>query len=109
MTGPRVSIIPVRHGRSSIGARSAIVAAALACAAALTPACSTSSGHRSLPPAALVERARVSMGSELKLSAWTSDEASAVSAFDAVFAEFDRLESLMSVWRDGSDIVRLNA
>jgi thiamine biosynthesis lipoprotein len=32
-----------------------------------------------------------------------------VAAFDAVFAEFDRLDSLMSVWREGSDIVRLNA
>ena len=32
-----------------------------------------------------------------------------MAAFDAVFAEFDRLESLMSVWRDGSDVVRLNA
>src|SRR5262245_54331620 len=49
------------------------------------------------------------MGSELHLSAWTSDQASAVAAFDAVFAEFDRLESLMSVWREGSDLVRLNA
>src|SRR5262245_34894473 len=49
------------------------------------------------------------MGSELHLSAWTSDQASAVAAFDAVFAEFDRLESLMSTWREGSDIVRLNA
>ena len=26
-----------------------------------------------------------------------------------MFAEFDRLEALMSVWRDGSDILRLNA
>jgi FAD:protein FMN transferase len=49
------------------------------------------------------------MGSELHLTAWTSDEAAATSAFEAVFAEFDRLDALMSVWRDGSDIVRLNA
>ncbi len=60
-------------------------------------------------PAHPVERTRVSMGSQLRLTAWTSQEAAAVAAFDAVFAEFDRLESLMSVWRDGSDIVRLNA
>jgi thiamine biosynthesis lipoprotein len=25
-----------------------------------------------------------------------------------VFREFDRLEALMSVWKDGSDVVRLN-
>jgi len=57
----------------------------------------------------LVERARVSMGSELRLTAWTDDEPSTLAAFDAVFAEFDRLESLMSVWREGSDVLRLNA
>jgi thiamine biosynthesis lipoprotein len=49
------------------------------------------------------------MGSELKLTAWTGDEPAAVAAFEEVFAEFDRLESLLSVWRDGSDVQRLNA
>jgi thiamine biosynthesis lipoprotein len=49
------------------------------------------------------------MGSELQVSVWTADEAAASAAADAVFAEFERLESLMSVWRDGSDILRLNA
>ena len=59
--------------------------------------------------ASLVERSRVSMGSELHLTAWTSDAAAAADAFEAVFAEFDRLDALMSVWREGSEIVRLNA
>jgi len=59
--------------------------------------------------ARLVERTQVAMGSSLHLTAWTSDEAAALAAFDAVFAEFDRLDALMSVWRDGSDIVHLNA
>jgi FAD:protein FMN transferase len=76
-----------------------ILMAAVACA----PACDVQTRSR------LVQRARVSMGSELNLTAWTDDEASALAAFDAVFAEFDRLESLMSVWREGSDIVRMNA
>jgi thiamine biosynthesis lipoprotein len=57
----------------------------------------------------LVERARPAMGSELRLTAWTTDEHAAVAAFDAVVAEFERLEALMSVWRAGSDILRLNA
>ena len=35
--------------------------------------------------------------------------AAALAAFDAVFAEFDRLDALMSVWKDGSDVLRLNA
>jgi thiamine biosynthesis lipoprotein len=57
----------------------------------------------------LVERAGLSMGSELRLTAWTTDQAAARSAFDAVFKEFDRLESLMSVWRPGSEVLRINA
>ena len=49
------------------------------------------------------------MGSELRLTAWTDDEPAALAAFEEVFREFDRLDALMSVWREGSDIVRLNA
>jgi FAD:protein FMN transferase len=56
----------------------------------------------------LVERTRASMGAEAHLSAWTSDEGAATMAFEAVFTELERLESLMSVWRPESDIVRLN-
>jgi thiamine biosynthesis lipoprotein len=82
--------------------------AAAACSAVflavLLAACAESK-----PPAAKVERARVTMGSELRLTAWTADEAAAVAAFDEVFAEFDRLEALLSIWRDGSDVQRLNA
>jgi thiamine biosynthesis lipoprotein len=48
------------------------------------------------------------MGSELRLSAFTGNQPLALSAFEHVFAEFDRLENLMSVWRDGSDVLRLN-
>ena len=57
----------------------------------------------------VVERVGVAMGSELRLTAWTDDEAAARAAFDAVFAEFERLEALMSTWRPGSDVVRINA
>ena len=32
----------------------------------------------------------------------------AKSAFDAVFREFDRLDALMSVWKPGSDVLRIN-
>jgi len=56
-----------------------------------------------------VERARVAMGSELRLTAWTTDDAPTLAAFDEAFAEFDRLEALMSTWRPTSDITRLNA
>jgi thiamine biosynthesis lipoprotein len=72
----------------------------------------TACGGATAPPAAeagLVERSRVSMGSEVHFTAWTADEAAAVAAFNKAFDEFDRLDGLMSVWREGSDIVRLNA
>src|SRR5262245_38090278 len=75
-----------------------IVAAALALAA-----CGGS------PAPQVVERARAAMGSELRLTAYTTDPAGAGAAFDAVFSEFDRLDGLMSVWREGSDILRVNA
>ena len=61
------------------------------------------------PPATLVERARVAMGSEVRLTAWTADEPLALSAFDEVFHEFDRLDALMTVWREDSEVQRLNA
>jgi len=49
------------------------------------------------------------MGTELRLTAWTADEPGATAAFDEVFREFERLEGLLSNWREDSDIQRLNA
>ena len=49
------------------------------------------------------------MGTEVRVSVWTGDEPRAATATAAVFREFDRLDAMMSVWKDGSDIVRLNA
>ena len=48
------------------------------------------------------------MGSQLRLAAWTSDEAAAAAAFEQVFREFDRLDALLSVWKPGSDVIRIN-
>jgi len=59
--------------------------------------------------ARLFERAGLAMGSELKLTAWSSDEGAVQKLFEDVFARFDRLDSMMSVWQQGSDILRLNA
>lgn len=57
----------------------------------------------------IVARSGLAMGSELTLMAWTDDEDRANRAFDSVFAEFDRLDRLLSVWKEGSDVLRLNA
>ena len=56
----------------------------------------------------LVERSRLAMGSLLQVSAWTTDEPATVAVIEQVFREFDRLESLLSLWTPGSDVVRLN-
>jgi thiamine biosynthesis lipoprotein len=59
--------------------------------------------------AKLVERTFESMGTELQLTAWTADEAAADAAFQAVSQEMDRLENLLSNWRETSEVQQLNA
>ena len=84
------------------------IAAALALCA-LTSACSDA------PPAApaeaghLVERARVSMGSEVRLTAWTADEPNALATFEHIFGDFDYLDRLLSVWHPESKVSLINA
>jgi thiamine biosynthesis lipoprotein len=58
--------------------------------------------------ARLVEASHLAMGSTLHLTAWTTDEAAARAAFHEVFAEFARLEHLMSTWIPESDVSRIN-
>jgi thiamine biosynthesis lipoprotein len=73
---------------------------------AIASGCETSTS--AARDSALVQRAQLAMGSELRLAAWTADERGALAAFDDVFREFERLESLLSIWRDGSDVQRMN-
>lgn len=67
------------------------------------------SDRSAVSPGRIVERVGVAMGSELRVTAWAGDETAARAAVDAVFAEFERLEALMSTWRPASDVVRINA
>ncbi|MBP7779759.1 MAG: FAD:protein FMN transferase [Acidobacteria bacterium] len=60
------------------------------------------------PTATMVEERRLAMGSEVHLTALTADQPRARAAFAAVFAEFERLEARLSVWRPGSDSARMN-
>ena len=58
-----------------------------------------------------VSASRISMGSMLTLTAWThqdKDEAAAKAAFDEVFGDFARLDTLMSTWIPESDVSRIN-
>ena len=49
------------------------------------------------------------MGSPVHLSAWTANRDQARAAFDLAFKEWDRLDAAMSVWKQNSDVMRLNA
>ena len=75
--------------------------------ACLLAACTSSPD--SSTPGLIVERARVSMGSEVRLTAHVTDEPRALRAFEKAFDEFDRLDRLLSVWKGGSDVLRINA
>lgn len=90
--------------------RATVVIIALATAGA---ACRRSAEPENQAPAThdahIVARSGLAMGSSLTLMAWAEDEDATNRAFDAVFAEFDRLDHLMSVWKEGSDVLRLNA
>ena len=82
------------------------------CALFLGPVACSAPRQEAAPAAAvphLVEQVHTTMGTELRLTAWTTDEANATAAFEEVFREFDRLDRLMSVWQEGSDVVRINA
>jgi thiamine biosynthesis lipoprotein len=92
--------------RTSVRARGIIVCGLIA-GGAVAGACSRDA--RAANPSRLVERSRLAMRSELRLAAWTADEPAAQAAFDEVFREFDRLDALMSVWKNGSDVLKINA
>ncbi len=79
----------------------------LAACSAPQPEPSSTAAPDSTP--ALIARTHETMGTELRLTASTSNAAATEAAFREVFAEFDRLDALMSVWKPDSDIVRLNA
>ena len=49
------------------------------------------------------------MGSELQVTIWTADQTTAEKAFVASFTEADRLDAILSVWKAGSDVLRVNA
>jgi thiamine biosynthesis lipoprotein len=77
--------------------------------AAAVLALALSACTRSVSPAHLFERTHQTMGTELRVTVWSTDDVGAEAAVRMVFSEFDRLDAMMSVWKDGSDILRLNA
>ncbi len=49
------------------------------------------------------------MGTIVSLTMWTDNEAVAAKAAEKAFAEFARIDGLMSSWKDGSDVAAINA
>jgi thiamine biosynthesis lipoprotein len=60
-------------------------------------------------PAHAVEREHLTMGSLLKVSAWTTDDAGTLETFEHLFREFDRLDAMLTTWKNDSDVSRINA
>jgi thiamine biosynthesis lipoprotein len=79
------------------------------CAIAAAAACGGSESGDDARGAQIVARSGLAMGSELTLMAWTADQDGANRAFDAAFTEFNRLDDLLSTWKPGSDVSKLNA
>ncbi len=61
------------------------------------------------PSAPAVERTHETMGTLLRVTVSTAETAAAEQACREVFAEFDRLDALLSVWKPDSEVLRLNA
>jgi thiamine biosynthesis lipoprotein len=68
-----------------------------------------SGGETSNVSHVIVERTRLSMGSDVRITASVAREPDAIRAFEKVFDEFDRLDRMLSVWHAGSDVSRINA
>lgn len=78
-------------------------AAAVALATLLICAGPADAGERK------VIRTDAAMGTVVQITFWTDDEPAAAKAADAVFAEFDRLDALMTTWTEDSEVSKINA
>jgi len=56
-----------------------------------------------------IVRSDSAMGTIVQVTFWTDDEPGAADAAAAVFAEFRRLDAMMTTWTDDSDVSRINA
>jgi thiamine biosynthesis lipoprotein len=59
---------------------------------------------------ATIFRSHFAMGTQMTLTAYTTlEEAVVVKVFGETFADMDRLDGLLSTWKENSDVVRINA
>jgi thiamine biosynthesis lipoprotein len=66
-------------------------------------------GTPSAPADRVIERTHEAMGTIVTIKAWAEDEDATVRAFAEAFAEFDRIDRLMTTWIDDSDVSKINA
>ena len=79
------------------------------CLALVTMVCMAAC-HRPAPGSpVLISDAHPTMGAEVQVTIRAVDAAAARAAIADVFAEFDRLDELLSVWKPQSDVLRVNA
>ncbi|MBK7075801.1 MAG: FAD:protein FMN transferase [Myxococcales bacterium] len=88
-------------------------ALALAIALAATAVTAAPTRARADQPIAGPERKLVhtdqAMGTVVQVTIWTDDEPGAAQAAQAVFAEFRRLDAMMTTWTPDSEISKINA
>ncbi|MDH3283123.1 MAG: FAD:protein FMN transferase [Acidobacteriota bacterium] len=87
------------RGRGTTGTSLFLVALPLATIVGLTPGCGAPSS---------LELTRPAMGTAFRITVVTEDAERATEAMEAAFVEIDRLEDLLSEWREGSEISRVN-
>jgi len=58
---------------------------------------------------AKIVRTDTAMGTVVQITFWTDDEPAAAKAAETVFAEFRRLDALMTTWGDDSEVSKINA
>jgi thiamine biosynthesis lipoprotein len=56
-----------------------------------------------------VVRTDTAMGTVVQITFWTDDEPAAALAAEAVFAEFRRLDEMMTTWTEDSEVSKINA
>ncbi len=57
----------------------------------------------------IIERSRTAMGTYVHVTIWGNDDEKAVAAIDEAFAEFDRIDRMMTTWTDTSEVSQINA
>ena len=56
----------------------------------------------------VVSDSRVGMATRQQIFVWSDDDAKAHKAIDAAFAELERVENVLSEWKNDSEVSRLN-